>query len=49
VNAVNLIDFDYGPDHRWWHSDQDTIDKLSPHSFEVVGNVLLEVLRRLSG
>jgi glutaminyl-peptide cyclotransferase len=49
VNAVNLIDFDYGPDHRWWHSDEDTIDKLSPHSFEVVGNVLLEVLRRLSG
>lgn len=49
VLAADLIDFDYGPDHRWWHSDQDTIDKLSPHSFEVVGNVLLEVLRRLSG
>lgn len=48
VNALDLIDFDYGPDNAYWHTDQDTIDKLSAHSFEVVGNVLLEVLRRLS-
>lgn len=48
VNALDLIDFDYGPGNGYWHTDRDTIDKLSPHSFEVVGNVLLEVLRRLS-
>ncbi|GIU73566.1 MAG: hypothetical protein KatS3mg004_0653 [Bryobacteraceae bacterium] len=47
VRAANLIDFEYGPDNSWWHTPQDTLDKLSPRSFEIVGNVLLEVLRRL--
>jgi glutaminyl-peptide cyclotransferase len=48
VNALDLIDFDYGPDNKYWHTDQDTMDKLSAHSLEVVGNVLLELLRRLN-
>lgn len=47
VRAANLIDFEYGPDNSWWHTPQDTMDKLSPRSFEIVGNVLIEVLRRL--
>lgn len=42
VNAVDLIDFD----KSYWHTAQDTIDKLSAHSFEVVGTVLLDVLRQ---
>lgn len=47
ARAANLIDFEYGPDNSWWHTPQDTMDKLSPRSFEIVGNVLVEVLRRL--
>jgi glutaminyl-peptide cyclotransferase len=47
VAAVDLIDFDYGPNNSWWHTAQDTMDKLSPESFQTVGTVLLEVLRRL--
>jgi Zn-dependent M28 family amino/carboxypeptidase len=47
VNALDLIDFDYGPGNRYWHTDQDTMDKLSAHSLEVVGNVLVEMIRRL--
>lgn len=47
VPAVNLIDFDYGPGHSWWHTEQDTPDKLSARSFQVVGDVVLELLRRL--
>ncbi len=43
VNALDLIDFDYPP----WHTPQDTMDKLSAHSFQVVGDVLLEVLKQL--
>lgn len=46
VPALDLIDFNYGPGHEWWHSEDDTMDKLSPGSFEVVGKVLLEFLRR---
>ncbi|MCS7042191.1 MAG: M28 family peptidase [Bryobacteraceae bacterium] len=47
ARAANLIDFEYGPENSWWHTPQDTMDKLSPRSFEIVGNVLIEVLRRL--
>lgn len=45
--AIDLIDFDYGPGNSWWHTEQDTIDKLSANSFQAVGNVLLKVLARL--
>ncbi len=48
VNALDLIDFDYGPNNKYWHTDQDTMDKVSAHSLQVVGDVLLELIRRLS-
>jgi Zn-dependent M28 family amino/carboxypeptidase len=47
VPAVDLIDFDYGPGHRYWHTNQDTLDKISPRSMEIAGEVVLESLRRL--
>lgn len=47
VNALDLIDFDYGPRNDYWHNEKDTMDKLSAHSLEVVGNVLVAVLRKL--
>ena len=43
VPAVDIIDFDYPP----WHQDDDTLDKLSPQSLEIVGTVMLEVIHRL--
>jgi hypothetical protein len=45
VPAVDLIDFDYGYDNVFWHTPQDTVDKLSPHSLEIVGDVILETVR----
>lgn len=47
VRAIDLIDFDYGPGNSFWHTAGDTMDKLSARSFDVVGRVLLEVIRRL--
>jgi Zn-dependent M28 family amino/carboxypeptidase len=47
VNAMDLIDFDYGPNHSYWHTEKDTMDKLSAQSLEVVGEVMLQVLRKL--
>lgn len=47
VNALNLIDFSYGPDHSWWHTSEDTLDKLSPRSLDIVGATLVRVLSRL--
>jgi glutaminyl-peptide cyclotransferase len=43
VNAIDLIDFT----KDYWHRPTDTIDKLSAHSFTVVGAVLTDVLRQL--
>jgi hypothetical protein len=45
--AVDLIDFDYGLYNRYWHTNDDTIDKLSPESFAVILHVLDESIREL--
>jgi glutaminyl-peptide cyclotransferase len=47
VNAVDLIDFDTSK-KTYWHTPEDTLDKLSTHSFEVLGAVLTEVLKQLT-
>ncbi len=47
VNALDLIDFNYGPDNSWWHTPEDTMDKLSAASLDAVGQVLMAVLARL--
>jgi glutaminyl-peptide cyclotransferase len=47
VPCADLIDFDYGYNNVFWHTPQDTVDKLSPKSFEIVGDVLLETVRLL--
>jgi Zn-dependent M28 family amino/carboxypeptidase len=47
VNALDLIDFENGPNHSWWHTPADTMDKLSAESLQVVGDVLIETIRRL--
>lgn len=41
VPAVDIIDFDYGKDNSYWHTTQDTMDKLSAQSLKVVGEVVL--------
>jgi glutaminyl-peptide cyclotransferase len=43
VPALDVIDADYPP----WHTDDDTMDKVSAQSLEIVGTVMLEVIHRL--
>ena len=45
VPVADLIDFDYGYGNVFWHTPQDTLDKLSPKSLEIVGDVTLETVR----
>jgi len=47
VPAVDLIDFTYGYNDAYWHTTQDTVDKLSPRSLGIVGSVILESIRIL--
>jgi glutaminyl-peptide cyclotransferase len=47
VPSADLIDFDYGYNNVFWHTPQDTVDKLSPKSLEIVGSTVLETIRIL--
>jgi Zn-dependent M28 family amino/carboxypeptidase len=47
VPAVDLIDFHYGPSNRYWHTEEDTVDKLSARSFGVMAHVVLETVQKL--
>ena len=47
VPAVDIIDLDYGYNNVYHHTVQDTIDKLSPQSLAITGDVVLETIRLL--
>ena len=47
VPVADLIDFDYGYNNVFWHTTQDTLDKLSPKSLAITGDVLLESVHLL--
>lgn len=49
VPSMDVIDLDNGPggDVYYWHTPQDTLDKISPKSLAVVGHVFLESVRQL--
>jgi glutaminyl-peptide cyclotransferase len=48
VPSVDLIDFEYGYNNVFWHTAEDTVDKLSPKSLAIVGTVTLETVRLLN-
>jgi Zn-dependent M28 family amino/carboxypeptidase len=45
VPSADFIDLDYGYNNVFHHTTQDTIDKLSPKSLQIVGTVILETAR----
>jgi glutaminyl-peptide cyclotransferase len=47
VNAIDIIDLDFGPNNSYWHTAQDTMNKLSAHSLQVVGDVVVELCKEL--
>jgi len=40
IPAVDIIDFDY----PYWHTTEDTLDKVSAESMMIVGNTLISWL-----
>lgn len=42
IRAIDVIDLDY----PYWHTAEDTIDKISAASLQVVGEVVLELIRK---
>ena len=44
IPMIDIIDFDF----PWWHTADDTIDKISAHSLQIVGSVALYYLSELA-
>jgi glutaminyl-peptide cyclotransferase len=47
VPTADVIDLDYGYNNVFHHTPQDTMDKLSPKSLEIVGDTILETIHML--
>jgi hypothetical protein len=45
IAACDIIDFSV--QDTYWHTPQDTLDKVDPHSLAIVGHVLLETVQAL--
>ncbi|HEX9729220.1 MAG TPA: M28 family peptidase [Gemmatimonadales bacterium] len=45
VRAIDLIDFSYGPGNAYWHTLEDTLDKVSAGSLKVVGDVAVALVQ----
>lgn len=41
VPAIDLIDFNYGPGNAFWHTTQDSLDKISAQSIKTVADFAL--------
>lgn len=49
--AVDLIDLQFGSTpgkNDYWHTEEDTLDKLSAHSLQIVGRVLIRSVNKLA-
>jgi glutaminyl-peptide cyclotransferase len=44
VPVADLIDFDYGYQNAFWHTTEDTVDKLSAKSLGIVGDTMLQAV-----
>jgi glutaminyl-peptide cyclotransferase len=47
VNVLDIIDLDYGPNGGYWHTAEDTMDKLSVRSFQVTGDLTVALVKDL--
>ncbi len=44
IPSIDIIDFEYGENNRYWHTRADTIDKISPDSLKIVGDLVLSII-----
>ena len=49
VPVADIIDLNYGYNNSYHHTTEDTLDKLSPKSLQIAGDVILETMRYLNG
>lgn len=50
IPAIDIIDFEFGSKpglNDYWHTPEDTLDKLSADSLQTIGRVVLRMLNKL--
>ena len=48
IPAVDLIDYEFGKNNRYWHTPQDTIDKISVKSLLIVGEIIIRTIEKIA-
>lgn len=48
IPVVDIIDFNYGFNNLYHHTTEDTMDKISPKSLQIIGDTVLETIRALN-
>lgn len=48
VPVADVVDLNYGYNNSYHHTTQDTLDKISPKSMQIAGDVILETIRLLN-
>ena len=48
IPAIDLIDFEFGPNNTYWHTSADRLDKLDARSFQIVGDLTIRLLQTLT-
>lgn len=46
IRTIDIIDFDYGPGNRYWHTTADDVGNTAPDGLEAVGSVLTALVFR---
>lgn len=46
IRTINIIDFQYGPGNRYWHTLQDVPENTSAETLRIVGEVVAELVYR---
>jgi glutaminyl-peptide cyclotransferase len=49
IRALDIIDFSYGPENSYWHTEEDTPDKVSIESMLKITHVVLCMIETLDG
>ncbi len=45
--AIDIIDFEFGPGNSWWHTTDDSLDKISEESLLKAGRLAAAILDRI--
>ena len=49
IPCIDLIDFQYGPENSYWHTSEDTLDKISGDSMKIAADLALALYWQIAG